>query len=175
MVGIAAGSVHTAAVTAEGELYTFGGNSSGQLGLAEAGDCVYAPRLVDALSGRAVVMVACGDEHTVVLTRDGAVLSFGCNEYGQLGRETPLGLEEYDEDDEDIYALPDAVPGEVRHAALEGGEVVVEVAAGGHCTAVVTASGKTVTFGRADEGAVGVVTFGRADEGAVGVVWEVVE
>ena len=98
------------------------------------------------LSGRVVAMVACGHLHTVVLTRDGAVLSFGCNEYGQLGRETPLGLEEYDEDDEE-HALPDAVPGEVRHAALEGEEEVVEVAAGWLCTAVVTASGKAVVFG----------------------------
>ena len=35
----------------------------------------------------------------------------------------------------------------VRNVALEG-EEVVEVAAGVNCTAVVTASGKAVTFGR---------------------------
>ena len=46
------------------------------------------PRLVEALSGRAVAMVACGDEHTVVLMRDGTVLSFGANSHGQLGRKT---------------------------------------------------------------------------------------
>ena len=41
---------------------------------------------------------------------------------------------------------PDPVPGEVRHAALEGDDVVVEVAASEYCTAVVMASGRTVIF-----------------------------
>ena len=69
------------------------------------------------LSGRVVAMVACGHLHTVVLTRDGAVLSFGGNEWGKLGRET--------------HEDSDAVPGEVRHTALREEEKVVEVTAMG--------------------------------------------
>ena len=103
------------------------------------------PRLVEALSGRAVAMVACGFFHTVLLTRDGVVLRFGSNALGQLGRATQ---------EEEHVAVPD--PGEVRHAALEG-EEVVEVAAWGGCTAAVTAGGKTVVFGYESNGAVGVV------------------
>ena len=67
------------------------------------------PRVVEALSGRAVKMVVCGYLHTVVLTRDGSVLSFGLNHEGQLGRQTQGGRRF------------EAAPREVRHAALDGG------------------------------------------------------
>ncbi|KAL6855457.1 hypothetical protein ACO1O0_006604 [Amphichorda felina] len=38
--------------------------------------------------GRRVVDIACGAKHSIALTRDGRILTWGCNEGGALGRDT---------------------------------------------------------------------------------------
>ncbi|KAJ4835276.1 hypothetical protein Tsubulata_002786 [Turnera subulata] len=84
--GIAAGLWHTVCVTADGFIYSFGGNQFGQLGTgAEQGEIQ--PKLLDApsLENRLAKMVSCGARHSAVLTEDGQVLCWGWNKYGQLG------------------------------------------------------------------------------------------
>jgi alpha-tubulin suppressor-like RCC1 family protein len=51
------------------------------------GDCndVFIPQPINALSGRNVVKVACGDTHTLAVTAEGELFSFGRNQNGQLG------------------------------------------------------------------------------------------
>lgn len=44
------------------------------------------PRLVEELRGVKVDDIACGSDHSLVLCRDGTLLSSGSNVYGQLGR-----------------------------------------------------------------------------------------
>lgn len=59
----------------------------GRLGHGECND-VFIPRAIDALRGRAVVRVACGDTHTLAVTEAGDLYSFGRNANGQLGHGT---------------------------------------------------------------------------------------
>ena len=67
VVQVAAGGNHTAVVTSEGEVFTFGAGGDGQLGHGrQLGE--YWPRRVDALVGKQVVRVAAGGNHTVVLS-----------------------------------------------------------------------------------------------------------
>lgn len=83
VVSISAGFRHSAAVTADGFLYTWGEGEFGRLGL---GDNVShsVPTLVPDLSG--VGSVSCGNSHTLVLSADGkTVWSFGAGEGGKLG------------------------------------------------------------------------------------------
>lgn len=47
---------------------------------------VWEPRLVEELRGVHVLDIACGLDHSLVLCRDGVLLSCGSNVYGQLGR-----------------------------------------------------------------------------------------
>ncbi|XP_004512057.1 ultraviolet-B receptor UVR8 isoform X2 [Cicer arietinum] len=47
---------------------------------------IWEPRLVEELRGIHVVDIACGLDHSLVLCRDGSLLSCGSNVYGQLGR-----------------------------------------------------------------------------------------
>nr|XP_043622493.1 RCC1 and BTB domain-containing protein 2 [Erigeron canadensis] len=49
---------------------------------------IWEPCLIDELKGVEVADVSCGLDHTLVLLRDGTILSGGSNVYGQLGRET---------------------------------------------------------------------------------------
>ena len=69
------------AVTAAGDLYSWGNGTYGRLG---HGDEVHrsVPRVVGGTG--AVMGMAGGGAHSVVTTRDGRVLGFGKNEEGEL-------------------------------------------------------------------------------------------
>ena len=56
----------------------------GRLGHGDIVD-VFLPKPIPALSGIGVTRLACGDTHTLAMTADGRLFSFGRNENGQLG------------------------------------------------------------------------------------------
>ncbi|XP_066141939.1 E3 ubiquitin-protein ligase HERC2 isoform X1 [Euwallacea fornicatus] len=84
---IACGSSHSAAITSNGELYTWGLGEYGRLG---HGDNVsqLKPKLVKTLVGHRIVQVACGsrDAQTLALSDQGMVFSWGDGDFGKLGR-----------------------------------------------------------------------------------------
>jgi hypothetical protein len=82
LIGAALSGKHGVAVTESGEIYAWGDNDAGQLGVAQPA-VVLTPQRVAGLSG--VVRVAAGDSHTLALCDDGTVWSWGGNETGQLG------------------------------------------------------------------------------------------
>merc|ERR1719278_1699662 len=85
VTAVSAGMYHSCALSASGQLYTWGNNSKGQLGLGRNSDMVFSPTLVESLAGVPVAGVACGGNHTLVVTRSGAVFAWGSNNHGQLG------------------------------------------------------------------------------------------
>uniref|UniRef100_A0A670ZNA1 Uncharacterized protein n=1 Tax=Pseudonaja textilis TaxID=8673 RepID=A0A670ZNA1_PSETE len=75
-------------------LFGWGDGSYGQLGSGEEGASQPVPlRLPSAAVGgqEAVVLVACGERHTLLLFADGSLASCGDNAQGQLGRKLPAG------------------------------------------------------------------------------------
>ena len=76
---------HSFCKTLENEIYSWGGNSTGQLGLGNS-RTQNSPMLCSSLSNEIIVDIKCGNFHTLVLTSNGDVLSCGDNEFGQLGR-----------------------------------------------------------------------------------------
>jgi alpha-tubulin suppressor-like RCC1 family protein len=86
VVQVACGVWHTALVTVMGAVYVCGLNSFGQLGLGnDDADCPssFKPRLVELPEEAVAVGVACGARHTVALTTDGRVFTWGDNTFGQ--------------------------------------------------------------------------------------------
>jgi alpha-tubulin suppressor-like RCC1 family protein len=79
---LAAGASHSAILKSDGSVYTFGLNSSGQLGIGSTAQQTYAVR---ALSNAGIVDVACGANHTLVTKNDGTVYVTGLNSLGQAG------------------------------------------------------------------------------------------
>lgn len=66
---IACGALHTAVVTDDGKVYSWGDGRWGQLGhLQEGFSNQPLPTQVDALSGVTVVSIACGQNHTLAVT-----------------------------------------------------------------------------------------------------------
>lgn len=87
VVDIECGATYSAAITANGSLYTWGRGNYGRLGHGTSEDCSV-PTMVLALSGEFVTKVACGagDAHTLCVTLQGKVYSWGDGDYGKLGR-----------------------------------------------------------------------------------------
>jgi len=148
----AAGAVHTVAVTTQGHLWAWGEGRDGQLGLGDqdirttptrVSETHATPGVPDAPGacgthpppapwrGAQVLLAACGDLHTLVVTNDGAVWTFGCGHRGQLGhgdfadRDRPTRIE----------------------GAHFGSLPMATVAGGTHNSAAVSASGALYTWG----------------------------
>ncbi|MEP7198692.1 MAG: RCC1 repeat-containing protein, partial [Chloroflexota bacterium] len=88
IVAVAAGDVHTCALTNVGGALCWGANGHGQLG-----DGTLTPHSTPAsVSGLVTPLVAivAGDVHSCALTNAGAVLCWGDNTFGQLGDSTNL-------------------------------------------------------------------------------------
>ncbi|XP_049639888.1 RCC1 domain-containing protein 1 [Suncus etruscus] len=113
MATVAAGGWHSVCVSESGDLYAWGWNETGQLGLpawslrkmsgealldgeataedrTEGAGTPYIsvqpfPALLDLLCGADAVAASCGSRHTAVVTRTGELFSWGWGKYGQLG------------------------------------------------------------------------------------------
>ena len=73
----ACGKYHSAALSASGDVYAWGLESNGQLGLGSYKTKAHTPQKVEALSGVGVTDISCGMYHTLALTEAGEVYSCG--------------------------------------------------------------------------------------------------
>eukprot|EP00794_Sanderia_malayensis_P003524 gene3523-4025_t len=129
---------YTAVVTADGQVFTFGENEKGQLGLGDTENHPV-PTLVESLSQERVIMVRCGTSHTGLVTEGGEVWMWGSNDFGQLG----LG-------DQKQRNVPCKIPSTFWN------ELIVNISCGGRHTAVLSASGTVYSFGDGRNGQLGV-------------------
>jgi len=84
---IECGGYHAFCKTLNNEIFCWGRNDRGQLGLENTDD-QNTPILCSSLSNEDVIDIKCGESFTLVLTSNGDVLSCGSNYLSQLGRET---------------------------------------------------------------------------------------
>ena len=139
VVTIACGSEHMVCLTAKDEVYAFGQNKHGQLGIGKIGGHARSPTRVDMLCGRYLKRgrdgLACGSDHTVALTRAGGAWVWGLDTRGQLGR----GRKE-----NHVWIFKGPEPKEIceRPAPLILRDHTIKfVRCGGHNTALVSNSG----------------------------------
>ena len=84
IAGVSAGSRHTLAWNTRGEIYAWGSNDHGQVGIAAAAGGKYAtPQRIVSLAD--IAGAAAGDDHGCAWTRAGAVSCWGAGSSGQLG------------------------------------------------------------------------------------------
>ncbi|MBE6566729.1 MAG: hypothetical protein E7659_06465 [Ruminococcaceae bacterium] len=84
---ISAGADHVLVIGSDGNVYAWGNNAYGQLGIDNGGLTVTAPTLVEALRNKNVISVSAGRYFSLALTEGGQVYSFGANNRLQLGYE----------------------------------------------------------------------------------------
>lgn len=134
---VTCGSYHTAAVTGNGDLYTWGGGMYGKLGHGdEAGHST--PKRVEALVGLAVSQIACGSRHTAIITSSGAIYTWGDKENGVAGHGDSEGH---------LYT-----PKLLERLA---GKRVVQLSACGFHTSCLTADGELYSWGEGKFGRLG--------------------
>lgn len=77
-----------------GELFTWGQNTHGQLGVRSQTTLTRKPQLVERLKGIPLAQIAAGGAHSITVSLSGAVYSWGKNSFGQLGLGDMKGKEE---------------------------------------------------------------------------------
>ncbi|WP_028192821.1 Ig-like domain repeat protein [Salinispora pacifica] len=84
VTSIAAGAVHSLAITTAGTALAWGGNYAGQLGDGTT-DNRNTPVEVDLPTGTTVTSIAAGGVHSLAATSTGTAFAWGSNNYGELG------------------------------------------------------------------------------------------
>ncbi|XP_038304736.1 X-linked retinitis pigmentosa GTPase regulator isoform X2 [Canis lupus familiaris] len=135
---LSAGSNTSAALTEDGELFMWGDNSEGQIGLENVTN-VCVPQQVTV--GKPISWISCGYYHSAFVTTEGQLYTFGEPECGKLGLPNQLLVN---------HRMPQPVPG------IPG--KVVQVACGGGHTVVLTEKA-VYTFGLGQFGQLGLGTF----------------
>ncbi|XP_059942429.1 X-linked retinitis pigmentosa GTPase regulator isoform X2 [Mesoplodon densirostris] len=135
---LSAGSNTSAALTEDGELFMWGDNSEGQIGLQNVTSmCV--PHQVTI--GKPISWISCGYYHSAFVTTEGELYTFGEPECGKLGLPGKLLIN---------HRVPQLVPGIPQK--------VIQVACGGGHTVVLTENA-VYTFGLGQFGQLGLGTF----------------
>lgn len=161
VVEVAPGLQHTLVLTDSGQLYSFGANTSGQLGretTPEPGKWANPTPTLVTLPGQngPVVEIAAGREFSLAVTESGQLYSFGNNRFGQLGYEENSG--------------PGPDPFENNHqtptlvAIPEAAGEVIDVAAGSFHTLALTDEGQLYAFGKNTFGELGNSTSNENQE-----------
>ena len=136
VVAVSAGANHSLAITADGSAWSWGSGFFGRLGHGDEQRQLL-PKKVEALAGQRVVAVSAGGLHSMALTADGAVRSWGGGGFGMLGH-----------GDEQLQLLP-------KKIEAFAGRRVVAVPAGSYHSIAITADGAVFTWGQGGHGRLG--------------------
>ncbi|XP_062236253.1 X-linked retinitis pigmentosa GTPase regulator-like isoform X3 [Platichthys flesus] len=135
---VACGRNHTLICTAQGKVYTSGGNSEGQLGLGDCEERTAFQRVHFLDSRGPMKMLAAGSNTSAALTESGKLFMWGDNAEGQIG----LGKESHATSPQEVSV----------------GEPISWVSCGYYHSALVTVDGDLYTFGERDSGKLGLGT-----------------
>lgn len=112
--------LHSAILTTDPEsnLYMCGFGPGGRLGTGdETTRFSYVPIEEGALAGKKVVAVALGQNHSLAITSDGSLSSWGTNTYGQLGYTLPRPVTK---DEEPVCSTPRQIFGTMKRETIVG-------------------------------------------------------
>lgn len=144
----ASGQEHSLALTASGEVYSFGTSSIGALG---QGPDVRetAPIILRMTQEVHIKYLAAGARHTVMLTDTGQLYTFGCNRCGQLGTEVENSRKKV------VTSADTPVPvGGPLHPARR--QVITRLAVGDDHNVVVCEDGRIFAWGANSNGQLGI-------------------
>jgi alpha-tubulin suppressor-like RCC1 family protein len=131
---VSGGAYHSISVTTSGRIYAWGYNGNGELG---DGTTINqsSPKLISLTGlqgGETVQMVVAGSYHSLALTTNNRIYTWGSNGYGQLGSGSSLNR---------------ITPTVIAFTGLQGGETIQQISAGNFHFLVLTSTGRLFTWG----------------------------
>uniref|UniRef100_G1TAC7 HECT and RLD domain containing E3 ubiquitin protein ligase family member 6 n=1 Tax=Oryctolagus cuniculus TaxID=9986 RepID=G1TAC7_RABIT len=132
IIQVACGHYHSLALSADSQVFSWGKNSQGQLGLGKEFPSQASPQRVRSLQGIPVAQVAAGGAHSFVLSLSGTSFGWGNNSAGQLALSG------------DNVPVQSPKPRSIGALEKLG---VIYISCGSEHTAVLTQDGKVFTFG----------------------------
>ena len=144
IVQIAAGANHNMVLTSDGAVYTWGWNYHGQLGnntKTNSNTIVAVQTIGTPIAGKKIVKIAAGQGHSLALTDDGMVYTWGRNDTGQLGNNATTNV-----------MLPVTVT--VTGTPMSN-KTIVEIASGARHSLAIDSSGKVYAWGHNGSGQLG--------------------
>lgn len=141
-IQVAAGLEHTVALATDGTVYAWGNNSNGQLGDGTNNNSNVPVAVYNSgvLSGKNIIQIAAGANHSVALASDGTVYAWGNNTNGQLGNGTNNSSN---------------VPVAVFTSGELNGKLIIKIAAGVNHTVALASDGTVYTWGLNGAGQLG--------------------
>ena len=144
IIQIVAGANHNMVLTSDGAVYTWGWNYHGQLGnntKTNSNTIVAVQTIGTPLAGKKIVKIAAGQGHSLALTDDGRVYTWGRNDTGQLGNNATTDA-----------MLPVAVT--VTGTPMNN-KTIIEIASGARHSLAIDSSGKVYAWGHNGSGQLG--------------------
>ncbi|KAF8412656.1 hypothetical protein HHK36_000624 [Tetracentron sinense] len=137
VAAVSCGGFFTMALTKEGQLWNWGANSNYELGRGDKGGG-WKPQAIPSLQDVHFIQIASGGYHSLALTDEGKVLSWGHGGHGQLGH--------YSNQNQKVPIVVEAL----------AEERIVYIACGGSSSAAITDKGKLYMWGNAKDCQLGV-------------------
>ena len=136
IIQVSLGECYSSALTSSGRIFTWGGNSYGQLGDGTTED-KFTPtditRYFNLEAEDKIIQVSLGDQHSSALTSSGRIFTWGSNSYGQLGDGTT----------EAKFTPTDIT----SYFNLEADDKIIQVSLGSNHTSAITLKGHIFTWG----------------------------
>ncbi|ODV96805.1 hypothetical protein PACTADRAFT_48616 [Pachysolen tannophilus NRRL Y-2460] len=151
---IGSGEFHAFAITTDERVLSWGLNQYGQCGIEidiEDGAVVSKPMEIKELAGKGIVSITGGEHHSIALSKDGDVYTFGRYDMKEIG----ISLEELSKLDgayKDAHGKIRSLPVPTKLTTLPKAKAI---AAGSHHSLAVTNDGYVFSWGFADTYAVG--------------------
>lgn len=133
VTAISSGEYHSLILLANGNVYGIGSNWRYQLNLPQR-EASESPVLIPNIKN--IISIACGDDFSLFLHRDGTVWGCGDNEYGQRGLSLQTEIEYDEEYGLDLYPIP-----------KQFGSNVISVTGGMDKSLLILADGRVMIFG----------------------------
>jgi uncharacterized repeat protein (TIGR02543 family) len=136
IIEIFSGGSHIVGITSSGRLFTWGKNSSGQLGdgtLINKSTPIDITSQLNLIQDESIIEISLGDDHSAVLTSNGRMFTWGYNAYGQIGNNTFI-----------VQLTPTEITDKFY---LIDGDMIIKISMGGSFSSALSLNGRLFTWG----------------------------